>query len=99
MSCLVSYSIVVLPRPALLQTDNVRARVGCRDLNANFREALIAELGDELEAPAIEREDPQVRGRAALVGSHLALWGESPGSAIMMQLGKVRRGCFAGISC
>lgn len=67
---LLPYGLVVLLRPALLQPDNVWLWLGRRDLVADFREALVAELRDELEAPAIERQDPQLRGRLAAVWRH-----------------------------
>ena len=52
---LLSYGIVVLLRPALLQADNVWPGVRSGDLIPDFCEALIAELRYELQAPAIER--------------------------------------------
>jgi hypothetical protein len=65
---LLSYDIVILLRPALLQTNNVWPGVRSGDLVANLLETLVAELRDELETPAIQREDPDVR--RWLVGSH-----------------------------
>jgi len=55
MLCLLPNRIVVLLRPALLESDNVWLRTGGGDLVSDFGKALIAQLGDELETPAIER--------------------------------------------
>tara|TARA_R110002003_G_scaffold63_15_gene5930 strand:- start:41819 stop:42199 length:381 start_codon:yes stop_codon:yes gene_type:complete len=61
--CLLAYYIIVLLRPALLQTNNVWSGVCGGDLVSNFFEALAAKLGYELEPPAIERQDSQIGGR------------------------------------
>jgi hypothetical protein len=53
--CLFPNRVVVLLRPALLESYNVWLRTGGSDLISNLRKTLIAELGDELEAPAVER--------------------------------------------
>jgi hypothetical protein len=55
--------MVVLLRPALLKAYNVWLRTGGGDLDSDFCKTLIAELGDELEAPAIERQDAYARRR------------------------------------
>jgi hypothetical protein len=60
---LLSYRIVVLLRPALLQADNVWPGVRSGDLVSDFCEALVAQLRYELEAPAIERQDSDLRWR------------------------------------
>jgi hypothetical protein len=52
--CLLPDSIVVLLRPALLQSDNVWPGVRSCDLVGDFCESLTTELRDELETPAIE---------------------------------------------
>lgn len=70
MTCPVPYGIVVSLRPALLQPHNVWRLLGRGDLVPNLVQALVAELGDVLQAPAIERENAQRRGRTACVGSH-----------------------------
>lgn len=70
MLCPLPYGIVVLLCPALLQPDNVRRRLRRGDLDPDFREALIALLGDELEAPAIEGEDPDAGRRATGFRGH-----------------------------
>jgi hypothetical protein len=54
MLCLLSYRTVILLRPALLQANNVWPRTRRGDLDSYLREALIAQFGDKLEAPAIE---------------------------------------------
>jgi len=59
--CLLPYGIVVLLRPALLESNNVWLRTGGGDLVSDFNKALVAQLGDELEAPAIERQDAYAR--------------------------------------
>ena len=54
MLCLLPNRIVVLLRPALLQTDNVGSGVRSGDLVCDFREALVAECCYVFEAPAVE---------------------------------------------
>jgi hypothetical protein len=51
--------IVVLLCPALLEANNVWSRISGGDLAANLSQALIAEGSNVLEAPAIQRQDPQ----------------------------------------
>lgn len=68
VTCLLSYDIVVLLRPALLQTDDVWPGVRSGDLVANLLEALIAQLCYKLQAPAIQRQYSDSRRR--LFGSH-----------------------------
>jgi hypothetical protein len=60
VSSLLSYGVVVPLRPALLQSDNVWPGLRGGDLVRDFGEALVAEFGDELEAPAVEGEDMYV---------------------------------------
>ena len=61
MLCLLPNGIVVLLRPALLEPYNVWLRTGGGDLISYFGKALIAEFGNELKAPAIERQDAYTR--------------------------------------
>lgn len=53
--------LVVVARPALLETDNVRRGVQEGQLAANLGEARGAQVGDEEEAPAVEREEADLR--------------------------------------
>lgn len=61
MACLFPNGMVILLCPALLESYNVWLRIGGGDLDSNFGKTLIAELGDELETPAIERQYPYAR--------------------------------------
>jgi hypothetical protein len=63
MACLLPNGMVILLRPALLESYNVGLRIGGGDLDTNFGKTLIAELGDELEPPAIEGQDAYARRR------------------------------------
>ena len=63
MACLFPNGMVILLRPALLESYNVWLRIGGGDLDSNFGKTLIAELGDKLEPPAIERQDANIRRR------------------------------------
>jgi hypothetical protein len=58
-----SYSIIIFLRPALLQAHNIRKRIRGSNLVSDFREALVAELGNELEAPTIQGQDAELRWR------------------------------------
>lgn len=60
MPCLLPNGMVVLLCPALLEAYNVWLRIGSGDLDSDFRKTLIAKFGDELESPAIERQDAYV---------------------------------------
>lgn len=55
---------VVVPRPAFLETDNVRRGVQESQLAANLGEARRAQVGDDEEAPAVEREEADLRDGA-----------------------------------
>lgn len=59
--------LVVVPRPALLKTDNVRRRVQEGQLAANLSETRCAQVGNDEEAPAVEREEADLRDRGVAV--------------------------------
>lgn len=61
---------VVFLAKDFLEGDDVRLRGGGGDAAADFGEALVAELGDVLEAPAVEGDDVDVGGEL------VHFWGE-----------------------
>jgi hypothetical protein len=63
MACLFPNGMVILLRPAFLESYNVWLRIGGGDLDSNFGKTFIAELGDELEPPAVEGQDTYARRR------------------------------------
>lgn len=66
--------VVVVARPALLEADNVRRGVQEGQLAANLGEARRAQVGDEEEAPAVEREEADLRD-GGVIGVAAALRG------------------------
>lgn len=54
--------LVVLLGPAFLQANDVRGWRGGGELVADFRETLMAKLGEEFQAPAIEADDADLLG-------------------------------------
>jgi hypothetical protein len=75
---------VVILGEELLEGDDVGGRVGGGDAAAYLGDALGAELGDELEAPAVEGEDVDLRG-GRVHGGGGVLWR------------RVRRGVLWGV--
>lgn len=66
----VADGLKVLLSPAFLQADNLgRWRCG-GDLAADFCEARVAVLGEEFEAPAVERDDAKGAGEGEEIVVH-----------------------------
>lgn len=88
--------MVVLLRPALLQADDIWLLTCGGDLNTDFCEALVAQLGDELEAPAVEGKKSNLGRWLDSLRSHGGRVPGELGGQAMMQPGEIVPGMLQG---